>query len=294
MPYGLVAVGHFGRMFRRNGSEWIDLRRAIGTVWTDVWGVADDDVWFSGNSMAHFDGYELGISTTPTAWGLQSVRGAGSSDVWAVGCNGTVIHWDGRVWSDFSVEPWPQWDVCLWSVWSDAAHSVFATGSQGIALRWNGSTWLEAPALPSSVTSRALFGVGQDLLAIDDSGAVWQKADAGWQSISAFDSTRSNALWGTTNTDFWVAAEYSMRGLAVHVLEDMVSEQQVATTTLTGVWGMSASDVYLTGDGRVFHYDGQEFLEQPSGVHISNSKIWVSPSGTRWMIGGNGILRKFP
>jgi hypothetical protein len=259
-----------------------------------VWGAGEDDIWFSGNSMAHYDGREISITPTSTSWGLQTVRGAASNDVWAVGCNGTIIHWDGRAWADFTVSPWQQWDVCLWSVLGNSSRSAFASGSQGIVLQWDGSSWFEVEPLPAATTSRALFGISDKLLAGEDSGDIWQRTASGWQAVTAFGSTRINALWGASNSDFWVAGEYSKQGLAVHSSNGQSTTQQVDSTTLTGLWGTAADDVWLTGDGNVFHFDGQTLTEQPSGVHISNSKIWVSPAGSRWMVGGNAILRHVP
>ncbi len=290
--YGAVAVGHFGRMFRRQGGEWLDLRPAIGTVWTDVWGTADDDVWIAGNAMAHFDGHELVLTTLPTDWGLQAVHGASSSDVWAAGCNGTLIHWNGHEWSVHSVQPWSASDACFRAVWVESLSSAWAAGSGGSVYHWDGNAWRALPALPSASAARALFGIAGQVFVADDSGvlAVWQ--GQAWQTVATFASTQTNAIWGTSSGEIWIAGEVSGRGYLAHWVDGAVAVQQVSATTLTDVWGTASGDVWATGDGRTFHASEQALAEIPSGVSLSRSAIWASPSGTLWMAGGNGILRR--
>ena len=293
-PYGLVVVGYFGRIFRREGSDWVNLRGAIGSIWTHVWGVSDDDIWIAGNSMAHFDGLALAVTSTPTEWGLLTAHGTASDDVWAAGCNGTIIHWNGREWADYSLRPWPQWDLCFRAIWAESRSSAWVTGTQGLAYHWDGYTWTAVSALSSLATSRALFGVAGALFAADDSGSLSQWTSLNWQTLAMFTSEQSNSIWGASTTDLWVVGTGTTGALATHVQNGSVSQEELGSTTLTAAWGTSGNDVWATGDGRIFHYDGQSFVEQPSGVHIDSSSIWVAPSGARWIVGGNGILRHAP
>jgi hypothetical protein len=84
------------------------------------------------------------------------------------------------------------------------------------------------------------------------------------------------------------------RAFVEHMRNGSFTREELQPTTLTGIWGTSVNNVWTTGDGRVFHYDGQSLVEEPSGVHIDTSSIWVAPSGARWIVGGNGILRHPP
>ncbi len=292
-PYGLVAVGHFGRMYRHDGKEWVNLRRAIGSVWTDVWGTADDDIWISGNSVAHFDGQVLSLAAAPTNGGLQSVHGSSRDDVWFAGCGGALLHWTHQLWTDYSLKGWSD-EQCFLAVWMESPNSAWAVGSAGLAYHWDGSVWDQLPSLPAAVDSRALYGAGGHVFAADDSGslAVWSEPD--WYPIARFAGTRINAMWAAPGNELWLVGEDPNGGSLAYWMDGTSNQERVAATKLTDVWAGSPRDVWVTGDGRVFHSDGGALVEQPSGVNMSKSNIWVSPTGARWMVGGNGILRHAP
>jgi hypothetical protein len=68
---------------------------------------------------------------------LYSVWGNSSSDVFAVGYDGTILHYNGSAWSAMSSGTT---DV-LGGIWGSSASDVFAVGEGGIILHYNGSTW---------------------------------------------------------------------------------------------------------------------------------------------------------
>jgi hypothetical protein len=293
-PFGLVAVGHFGRMFSRKQDQWNDLRVAIGSVWTDVWGTADDDVWISGNSMVHYDGHGLVVTAIPTVWGPQVVHGTSAQDVWAAGCNGTLIHWNGQEWADHSVQSTADSPMCFRSLWADSVASIWAAGSAGFVYRWNGRTWEQLAPVSAASTSIAVYAFDGRAFAADDGGTLSAWQEQTWQPLATFASTQTHAMWGTSNNDLWLVGEDSGHGFLAHWTGSSLTQERVNATTLTDVWGTSVQDVWATGDGRVYHHDGQVLVEQPSGVSLSRSSIWASPTGVLWMAGGNGILRRAP
>jgi hypothetical protein len=67
---------------------------------------------------------------------LVGVWGSDPSNVWAVGLQGTIVHWDGRAWT--SVSSGTTYD--LYSVWGTAPDDVWAVGT-GTILHWDGSQW---------------------------------------------------------------------------------------------------------------------------------------------------------
>src|SRR2546427_7409028 len=83
---------------------------------------------------------------------LRSVWGSASTDVWAVGDAGTILHWDGSAWSGF---PSGTGNI-LYSVWGSASTDVWAVGDAGTILHWDGSAW----STVSTGTTHVLRGVG--------------------------------------------------------------------------------------------------------------------------------------
>ncbi len=64
--------------------------------------------------------------TTQDLW---SAWGTSASDVWAVGWNGTILHYNGTSWSSVSSGTLP---MDLYGVWGASASDVWAVGSGGI------------------------------------------------------------------------------------------------------------------------------------------------------------------
>jgi hypothetical protein len=66
-----------------------------------------------------------------TAEYLRDVWGTASNDVYAVGWNSTILHYDGTGWSQLTSRT----DVWLEGVWGTASGDVYAVGRYGIILR---------------------------------------------------------------------------------------------------------------------------------------------------------------
>ncbi len=67
----------------------------------DVWGSSSSDVFavgWSGNIL-HYDGNEWSKMASGTAEVLNAVWGSSSSDIFVVGRYETILHYDGHTWS---------------------------------------------------------------------------------------------------------------------------------------------------------------------------------------------------
>jgi hypothetical protein len=71
--------------------------------------------------------------TSPTTSSLSSVWGSGSNDVWAVGSNGVIVHWNGTAWAAVTSPT----TSSLSSVWGSGSNDVWAVGLGGIIIRYN-------------------------------------------------------------------------------------------------------------------------------------------------------------
>jgi hypothetical protein len=78
------------------------------------------------------------VSGVPTTVALHAVWGASSSDVWAVGDNAVVIHYDGTSWSRVKVAALGSRRPTLYAIWTPAAGRVLA-GGDGVVLSLGGT-----------------------------------------------------------------------------------------------------------------------------------------------------------
>jgi hypothetical protein len=82
----------------------------------------------------------------PNVADLQAVQGTAADDIWAVGQNGTVLHWDGR--SLRATESGSK--VMLSDVWPRARDDAWAVGLDGATLHWDGHAWRRVPSTMAS------------------------------------------------------------------------------------------------------------------------------------------------
>jgi hypothetical protein len=83
----------------------------------EVWGSGATDAWAVGcwGSIAHWDGSTWSAWPSPTKENLFAVSGAAPNDVWAAGYAGTVVHWDGARWSVQQL-PAVDWTAGRWGI----------------------------------------------------------------------------------------------------------------------------------------------------------------------------------
>lgn len=85
-----------------DGTKW-ELKRVYykGGFWPirTIFAFNANDIWFSGY-MRYFNGQiiELEIPEILIGWGINKLWGSSSSDLYAVGNNGNIAHWDGVKW----------------------------------------------------------------------------------------------------------------------------------------------------------------------------------------------------
>jgi hypothetical protein len=91
--------------------------------------------------------------TSGTTHLLDGVWGSSSSDVFAVGFWGTILHYDGSAWSPMTSGA----SNPLLGVWGNSSSDVFALGDWGLILHYDGSAW--SPSQMSGHSTSTLEGV---------------------------------------------------------------------------------------------------------------------------------------
>lgn len=124
------------------GSDAWASRRALPGGWNAVWGSARDDVFAVGfdGAIAHFDGTDWSRQPSGTTSRLDAVWGTARDHVVAVGVDGTIVQYDGAAWS---VVP-SGVTVPLYAVWGSTANDMLAAGRNGTMLRFDGHRWTKA------------------------------------------------------------------------------------------------------------------------------------------------------
>jgi len=147
-----VLVGDQGTVLWRDGDEGEWTAGSCATVvplW-GVWGAAPDDLWVVGGDgfnkdavLCHFDGVAWAQTPLPKAsletHALFKVWGTSADNVFAVGDNGWIVHYDGEQWEEqASGTP-----ADLISLWGTGPDEILAVGGRATATlaRWDGTAW---------------------------------------------------------------------------------------------------------------------------------------------------------
>jgi hypothetical protein len=195
-----------------------------------VWGTSADDIFAVGRNgtVLHYDGTSWTPMQSGTTETLEGVWGASSSDVYVTGENGTILHYDGASWSPMQSGTTENLGV----VWGTSSSDVFVAALPGYAgqiLHYDGTSWS-----PMQQRAWGVWGSSPD--------DVW--AVSGEYAVYYYDGIRWTVAWRPAN--------------------------YIASEGLSTIWGTSSTDVWVAGNaGVALHYDGMEWSGR--SPYVSNA-----------------------
>lgn len=211
------------------------------------------------------------VNPLPQGNTLNAVHVASGADAWAVGLQGTVLRWNGSVWSR---TPTPSKKE-LTGVWASGPNDAWATGREGELLRWNGQAWTHVDAAGNTFDLHAVWGSApNDVWAVGYTGRIFHFDGTTWALTKGGPgvSDRFLSVHGTAANDVWIA------GGSVHRWEGVKWTTQAGVTG-EHVWTPAKNDVWVAGtDGKVSHYDGQSWTPRP--IPITANDIVTSIGGS--------------
>jgi hypothetical protein len=259
-------------------------------------------------------------SPTPSGNNLNAVAMVSATEAFAVGDAGTILRYDGEQWQPEISNT----NANLFDVWAASATDVFVAGYDvlndlGLILHYDGERW-QQQVIGLEISMGRVWGRSETdvfSLGITNSGAsfVFRYDGNDWTefymapggTIFHYDGISwseqhqiANSSYANIDGSSWanmvavgrasVLARYDGEGW-----EDVFKSDWYFS--LSGVWGFSASDVFLVGldgaegKGVILHYDGSGFALQLSVDHVSFGDIWGS-SNTDVFASGYDIERE--
>lgn len=320
------AVGHGGDVLHYDGSTW---SRITSGLLLDVWAISPTDAWAVGAYGAvHYDGESWSSVETGTDATLRSVWGSSSTDVFAVGDDGTIVHNDGSGWSAMASGT----TVGLQSVWGSGPDDVYAVGPRAV-LHFDGAAWSRVEVGDSGFY--AVGGSGPDdvwvaggslayhydgttwspdpppgvmefvgdlwvsdsgtAYAVDSNGTAAMRDSSGWTLLrEGGDAPGLVALWGAGPDDVF-------GGGGGRVFQRRPDGHWVVGwevgNTVQDLWGTSGSDVYAVGIGYDgMHYDGQRWATVDADVEwpVRMAGVWGAAPDDVWFFYDGGALHHSP
>jgi hypothetical protein len=148
----LIVVGNDGAALRGDGTTWSQVSVPTGKDLWGVWGAAPSDVWAVGGNAGEegeptvlrdtgsgFEAVAIPTLERPDVWAFFKVWGSGADDVYIVGQNGAVLHWDGETLVELHVGV----SEDLIDVWGTGPDRVAVIGGRknGAGALWDGTKW---------------------------------------------------------------------------------------------------------------------------------------------------------
>ena len=299
-----------------------DLEDLWGSSAADVFAVGEsgtggDDV---ASVILHYDGTAWSRQLRQANLRLRSVWGSGPADVFAVGFDflvpdAKVLHYDGAAWREMPGLTAEFEELTLESVWGAAATDVFAVGSAfdgvfhlSLIFHYDGSAWqrmfVDGPVAPALLdvwgsSGTDVYAVGRDDEADPSQAVVMHFDGATWSPVLQEEALSLSSVWGSSATDVFVCGfevhddgNGGVRSVGTVRHFDGTAWSRVTLPTsriLREIWGTSATDVFVVGDGVVLHYDGAVWSEtRPTSSLLLG--VWGSAPTDVFVAGTRGVI----
>lgn len=263
----------------------------------------------------------------PFGMDLSDVTAVAANDVWAVGSQGSVVHYDGTLWKLVSSGTLQD----LTGVSASSSSNIWISGGDGgLVLKGNGSTFSPV-STGNSVRTTGIYTTGpnQVFVATDSPNVMryngtWNTDDSKSRSVGKLigisgssgsnvwvygsDNTLSRyngSSWTVSNRNFTptgIFATGASDGYMVNFDNKMyknsgtdftVVSGPAGATGLAGIWGTSASNIFTSGPtGALYRYDGSQWTT----IQTSAKEVYAYAKGAgvaandMWAVGQRGVI----
>jgi hypothetical protein len=179
---------------------------------------------------------------------LFDIKALSDTDVWGVGVNGTIAHWNGTSWQSTSV---PTDDDALNSLWAVAANDIWAATTNGVIAHYDGTSWTTS-SLPNA-SCFGMWGSGpNDVWCVGTgsgaTGASYHWDGTSWTEVPVPTTGWVYDVWGFAPDNVWAVGTSG----CLHWDGTSWSDVPLPTTRfLYGIWGANPSDIWAVGSGGV-------------------------------------------
>jgi len=313
-----------GNKIQRFNSEEFSLVETdqTGSLWA-VWGSAPDSIFFggSGGTILKWTGSEFIPQEAPSG-AYRGLFGLDTGEIWAVGGGGTVTSFDGDDWhserkgfAGTFAAVWGSSDDDIWALgayanghqvggaWFNVPYfdpgfvkAVHGTASDNVwAVDTNGGVHhFDSEWSGENVHSGALFGVfslaGGQTWAVGAEGGAYVYEASSWDSIDLETTTRLQGVWASSDEDIYIVGR---TGLVLHYGGESWETVDVgATRDLSAVRGRGSDDVWIAGVGHVYHYDGENWIDESEGLSGFLLDLWLDADGGVWTMSDTVVFRR--
>ena len=230
-----------------------------------------------------FDMVETGVAKT-----IYGLWGTSAKNVFAVGSQGTLVHWDGGGWS-------VQASVTkndLRGIYGADAQHVWTVGWNNAAGFFDGLSWKATPIAGKNINLNGVFGTEDGSAWAAGTNGVyqlsplagvptWQKVPNMYQNFLAIHGSDKGHVWAVGmygSVSFWNGLQWK-------------TQNSNTSIALRSVWAASPTSVYAVGEaGQILHFDGTVWKSMSSPVKGTLLAVWGTSDSDVWATGQRGTL----
>lgn len=259
------------------------------TVKNDIKDLSNDGM------LRRLAGGDLEVLPTGVPKNIYAVWGTAADNVYAVGAQGALLHWNGGSWTMQASLGGGQAD--LRGVFGTDAKHVWAVGAAGVAAAFDGSVWKALPMLSGPANFNGVFaatkkGGGYDVWAAAQQGLYRVTEQGGQTGFAKFNPTPYGNFLGIHGADADNVWAVGMTGVIAY-WNGQLWKQQVSSTSiaLRSVWAADASNVFAVGEkGQILRYDGSAWKAMQSPTQQTLLSVWGASAKDVWATGSRGTV----
>ena len=220
---------------------------------------------------------------------LRSVWTYDDENIFAVGEEGTIVHFDGKTWQLMACPI----NVRLHGIWGSSPKNVFVAADSGMILHFNGDKWSLHHQLGTDTPLLAITGFGaHDVLVVGDEGRILRFDGVEWQRVDCGVNIELYDVWG-------VDSEHILAAGGAGELFRWNGEQwhnfNAGTDySLYGIAGSGLNDIYFAGlSGTLIHFNGESFHRHNLGLRCDLHAVARIAGGQVFALGSLGTIMRF-
>jgi hypothetical protein len=226
----------------------------------------------------------------PQGNALHGVWAAASDDIWAVGDVGTVLHFNGRLWTAVPFATRSN----LHGIFGTAPDDVWIVGDSGLVLHWDGTDLKSESADTPNDLNGVWAAPGGTVWIAGTNSTLGMRSPAGvWRLFQpATLNVSFRAIWALSPSDVWAVGDKVIERYdgARFVRVPLTLPNQAVLNTL---WSPGDSTLLTAGNAGVFaSWDGGSWAVASLGGNLWNTRqVFGSSADDFWLVGDKGVWR---
>ncbi len=256
------------------------------TIKNDVKTLTNDSM-VRRNAGSDFEVVDTGISKN-----IYGLWGSTPNNLYAVGAQGTLVHWDGGAWS---AQATITKEDLLGVYGTDASH-VWVVGANSAAGSFDGTGWKTVAVQSTGVNFTGVFAASDG----QGGSAVYASSTMGTYNLGSIGGVPTwikspnqfanfRGVHGSDKDHVWAVG---MTGqIAMWTGSTWKSQVSGTAIALNAVWAASPTSVYAVGEaGQILHFDGSVWKPMASPIKTTLVDVFGTSESDIWAVGERGAL----